>query len=95
MPRKPPCYYNGTLDPQILTWRKRAKRFTTLKKQLIELLCVSGFDKEKARVWLHTPRQELKGKTPKQLLVPIYMVRLVAFAKMDIDRSSTQPLECL
>jgi hypothetical protein len=57
------------------------KRFRTLKKEITLLLLKKGFDKAQAKNWLHTPQEELKGKTPRQLLNPINIVRLHTWAK--------------
>lgn len=74
MPRTPP-------SPQIKLWRKRMRRFHTLKKEISLLLIKKGFDRERAQLWLKTPQEELKGKTPRELLNPINIVRLHLWAR--------------
>lgn len=70
-----------SIQLQVLTWRKRMKRFKRLKKEISVWLLKKGFDKAQTQVWLKTPQEELKGKTPRQLLNPINIVRLHAWAK--------------
>jgi hypothetical protein len=69
-----------SIQLQVLKWRKRMKRFRSLKKDISLLLLKKGFDKAQTQAWLKTPQAELKGKTPRQLLNPINIRRLHTWA---------------
>lgn len=66
---------------QISLWRKRNKRFKALKKEISLILLKRGFDKVQTKNWLKEPQETLQGKTPRELLNPINIVRLHAWVR--------------
>lgn len=70
-----------SIQPQVLLWRKRRKRFSLLKKKLLKLFQDRGYNAEQISAWLRTPHAALEGKPPRSLLNPTRMAFLVRFVR--------------
>lgn len=72
------------IDPKVLLWRKRNKRFALLKSKLLKMFVERGLTPEQVRALLDSPLPALNGRTPRELWEPIYIQRVYEALKTQL-----------